>query len=454
MAWLSADALSLARVLSLFCQAAGFMYSKEEMLQIYRDGHFKNAEFADKFQQVPNATTPEILIPLALLPVEAEEAELRLNPVVVGNPAGPGGRGRGFGEREGGRGKGKGERGKGGDREGKGGRDGWGRAHESGDVRNSGGGRWDDRSDRRGARDSNGERDSETGGDKADRGAPKGNLPVPPAPKDWFYRDLHANVQGPFSESQISEWFSAGYLPADLQMRPSDGPADVYTPLNELVSAGHGEPPFVRANRIRNEYEAQQERARASGGSAEQQQQQNEQDKEAAARAAAAADAQARAQAEAAAAAAQEESRREAERQAAELQAQRQAEEDMHRRMIDEARRRAEEEARRVAEEERRRILEESRRATDEEARRQREELQQRLQAEAAMMQRQQAEQLALRQQAMVEEAQRQQLAARHEQQRVLSMLPPASADGNAAGNALLSLLQGPGAAAIIFITH
>ena len=30
-------------------QAAGFMYSKEEMLQIYRDGHFTNAEFADKF---------------------------------------------------------------------------------------------------------------------------------------------------------------------------------------------------------------------------------------------------------------------------------------------------------------------------------------------------------------------------------------------------------------------
>ena len=69
------------------------MYSKEEMLQIYRDGKFKESEFADKFQQVPNATTPEFLIPLALLPIEDEEKELRLNPVVTGNPAGaPGGR--------------------------------------------------------------------------------------------------------------------------------------------------------------------------------------------------------------------------------------------------------------------------------------------------------------------------------------------------------------------------
>ena len=47
---------------------AGFMYSKDEMLQIYRDGNFKSQEFSDKLQQVPNATTPEFLIPLALLP--------------------------------------------------------------------------------------------------------------------------------------------------------------------------------------------------------------------------------------------------------------------------------------------------------------------------------------------------------------------------------------------------
>ena len=70
-------------------QTSGFAYTKDEMLQIYRDGHFKDAEFTDKFQHVANATTPEFLIPLALLPIESEEAELRLNPVVTGNPQGP-----------------------------------------------------------------------------------------------------------------------------------------------------------------------------------------------------------------------------------------------------------------------------------------------------------------------------------------------------------------------------
>ena len=60
------------------------------MLQIYRDGHFKNVEFADKFQSVPNATTPEYLVPLALLPIEDEEKEARLNPIVVERPQGGG----------------------------------------------------------------------------------------------------------------------------------------------------------------------------------------------------------------------------------------------------------------------------------------------------------------------------------------------------------------------------
>jgi hypothetical protein len=226
-------------------QQAGFLYSKEEMLEIYRRGDFKNAEFSDKFQQVPNATTPEFLIPLALLPIEDEERDLRLNPVVTGNPQGQGGgrgRGGGFQDREGGRGKGKGERGGKGEREGKGGREGWGRNQEGGEVRNSGGSRWDDRGrdDRRGQRDSNGanQRDSDTldaDASPAFGATPAPSLPPPAPPKDWFYRDLNGTVQGPFAEAQISEWFSAGYLPAELPMRPAD--VDAYTPLNELVSA-------------------------------------------------------------------------------------------------------------------------------------------------------------------------------------------------------------------------
>ena len=176
-------------------QAAGFMYSKEEMLQIYKDGHFKSTEFAEQFQQVPNATTPEFLIPLALLPIPKEEAELRLNPVVVGNPQGPGGRGReggkGF-DREGkGKGKGKGER----EGKGKGERDGWGR-----NERDSAGGRWEERGGRNTTeRYSNGERMSDTPLDTLPppaAAAPRAPLAKPAPPKDWFYRDLHGTVQG------------------------------------------------------------------------------------------------------------------------------------------------------------------------------------------------------------------------------------------------------------------
>ena len=66
------------------------------MLQIYKEGHFKDAEFTSKFLHVPNATTPEYLIPLALLPIEPDEVELRLNPVIVGNP----GEGKGGGSQQ------------------------------------------------------------------------------------------------------------------------------------------------------------------------------------------------------------------------------------------------------------------------------------------------------------------------------------------------------------------
>ena len=76
-------------------QTSGFAFTKDEMLHIYKEGHFKAAEFTDKFQHVANATTPEYLIPLALLPIGPEEQELRKAPVVVGPPANAG-RGRGL----------------------------------------------------------------------------------------------------------------------------------------------------------------------------------------------------------------------------------------------------------------------------------------------------------------------------------------------------------------------
>ena len=245
-----------------FClQAGGFAYTKDEMLHIYKEGHFKAAEFTDKFQHVANATTPEYLIPLALLPIEPEEQELRKAPVVVGPPANAG-RGRGFQDRDGGRGRGRGrddggKGGKGGDRDGG---KGWHRNNISGDVRNSGGATpWDHERPSRGQRDSGG---AGGGGDMDARLAPpRGqSMPAPPPPREWFYRDLEGMVQGPFSEAQISEWYTAGFLPAELPMRPDDGPAEAYTPLNELVAAGSGEPPFVKAHRLRTEYEADRDR--------------------------------------------------------------------------------------------------------------------------------------------------------------------------------------------------
>ena len=335
--------LSRAPQTVLRVQASGFAYTKDEMLQIYKEGRFREMEFTDKFQHVVNATTPEYLIPLALLPIEPEEKELRLAPVVVGQPGGQG-RGRGgYQDREGGKGgRGKGRDGKGGDRDGgKGGRDGWGRQSAGGDVRNSGGAAPWESPPGRGQRDSNGVdslgvRDSGGGGGdawgaaySASEGLPPA-APAPPPPKDWFYRDLEKTVQGPFSEAQISEWFTAGYLPADLPMRSADSPPDAYTPLNEMVAAGGGEPPFVRANRVRVEYEAQRDRLKAAGpprgdDGQHDAQRQAQAAAEAAARAQAEAAAQAQAQAQAQAVAQQQQREAEARAQA-EAQARAQAE--------------------------------------------------------------------------------------------------------------------------------
>ena len=66
-----------------------------------------------------------------------------------------------------------------------------------------------------------------------------------PAPANiWFYRDLDG-VRGPFTAAQMSEWLTAGYLPADLQMRTADEPDSAYIALSELTTRDpNGEPPF------------------------------------------------------------------------------------------------------------------------------------------------------------------------------------------------------------------
>eukprot|EP00964_Phaeocystis_antarctica_P028228 scaffold15919_cov33-Phaeocystis_antarctica.AAC.1 len=309
---------------------------------------------------------------------------------------------------------------------------------------------------------------------------------APPLANDWFYRDLEGTVQGPFTEAQISEWHTAGYLPADLQMRTADEPDSAYIALSELMTRDpNGEPPFLKMHRERIMYEAERERLKAQW---EQMKTQDEERK----RARAAAEEEKRLQRAhaleqqrlqqeqlnaqrlalgplvqglppppgkglppppGAQQLLDEERRKGADEQQrlaqehaqimAAQEAQRQAEAEMHRKMIDDARRQAEEEAR----------------VQVEEARRQTEMMQMQMQAQAEQLARQQAEVQAQQQQQQQEMARRQaameeqqgmarrqaeELVLRQanlvEQERQLSMLPPANAPG--AGNALLSLLQ------------
>ncbi|KAL3926657.1 MAG: hypothetical protein SGPRY_003199, partial [Prymnesium sp.] len=414
------------------------MYTKEQMLEIYKLGAFKSIDFSERFNHVTNATTPELLVPLCLLPMSEEEREMRLNPTVRG------------------------------------------------------GSRWQGEQDvRRGERLSNGS-DGINGGLRDPRFTEANVSAIDTCGGGAGAAAGDGVVQGPFPEAQIAEWFSMGYLPADLPMRSSDDPPDQYTPLSVLTRGGSADPPFVAAHRLRLEYE---ERMRASAVAMSDKAKEREaqemervameraaqeramQERLAAERAAQARvfseAARMRAEEEARARAEAEETRRQLEQQealhrqhAAQLEAQRQAEAEAHRRMIEEARRKAEEEARREAEEVRRRALEEARRQAEEEAMRHREELQMRLKAEAeqlarrqaehAEIARRQAEELAMRQ-AAIEDAHRRQTeneelarrqaedvarrrAAMEEQQRAFAMLPPAGTPG--AGNALLAMLQ------------
>ena len=48
---------------------------------MYKQGRFKEHEFTDRFSHVPNVTTAEFVIPLALLPMSDEEAKLRAHPI-------------------------------------------------------------------------------------------------------------------------------------------------------------------------------------------------------------------------------------------------------------------------------------------------------------------------------------------------------------------------------------
>ena len=60
----------------------------------------------------------------------------------------------------------------------------------------------------------------------------------PAAPGDWVYLDHDLNVQGPFPEGHIFEWYLGGLLPDDLSLKPFLDDAAPYTPLETLVGPG------------------------------------------------------------------------------------------------------------------------------------------------------------------------------------------------------------------------
>ncbi|XP_017062580.1 GIGYF family protein Gyf isoform X2 [Drosophila eugracilis] len=62
----------------------------------------------------------------------------------------------------------------------------------------------------------------------------------------WFYRDPQANVQGPFSAMEMSEWYRAGYFNENLFVRRF--PDTRFRPLGELIKFCHGNMPFTHSH--------------------------------------------------------------------------------------------------------------------------------------------------------------------------------------------------------------
>ena len=59
----------------------------------------------------------------------------------------------------------------------------------------------------------------------------------------WFYLDPQGNEQGPFTSSDMLEWYEARYFPADLMLRRA-GIDRRFTPLNEICRL-YGRVPFT-----------------------------------------------------------------------------------------------------------------------------------------------------------------------------------------------------------------
>lgn len=62
----------------------------------------------------------------------------------------------------------------------------------------------------------------------------------------WFYRDPQANVQGPFSAVEMTEWYRAGYFNENLFVRRFSD--NRFRALGDLIDICHGNMPFTHSH--------------------------------------------------------------------------------------------------------------------------------------------------------------------------------------------------------------
>ena len=61
--------------------------------------------------------------------------------------------------------------------------------------------------------------------------------PLPPAPQretEWYYQDPSNQIQGPYSQTSIQEWFDSGFFPLDLPVSSTRDPPR-FRPLRDLL---------------------------------------------------------------------------------------------------------------------------------------------------------------------------------------------------------------------------
>nr|XP_023030042.1 GIGYF family protein CG11148 [Leptinotarsa decemlineata] len=71
---------------------------------------------------------------------------------------------------------------------------------------------------------------------------PPPNLAVPQMPDKWFYQDPQGQMQGPFSNMEMAEWFKAGYFSNQLKVRRHCD--ERFFLLGELITICGGVNPF------------------------------------------------------------------------------------------------------------------------------------------------------------------------------------------------------------------